>query len=136
MALLILFSEDAVGQILEVLDKRVKRDQFALKKKAWKTYIRLKREEEEDIDQYIDKFEECCADLMKVERDLDDEALALRLMESAGQRDELSQLVIIDIDEERDDIFDRTKQAMRKYIGSERAGISAKEDIKIKEVVI
>ena len=41
-----------------------------MKKKAWKTFIRLKREDEEDIDQYIDKFEECYADLMKVRRDL------------------------------------------------------------------
>ena len=129
------FSEDTVGQILEVSDKRFKRDQLALKKKASKTFIRLKREDEEDIDQYIDKFEECYADLMKVGRDLDDETLALQLMESAGLRDELSQLVITGIDEEKYDIFDQTKRAMRKYLGSERAGISAKGGIKIKEEV-
>ena len=92
------FSEDAVRQILEVLGKRFKRDQLALKKKAWKTFIRLKREDGEDIDQYIDKFEECYADLMKVGRDLDDKTLALQLMESAGLRVELSQLVITGID--------------------------------------
>ena len=46
---------------------------------------------------------------MKVERDLDNETLALQLMESAGLRDELSQLVITGIDEEREDIFDQTK---------------------------
>ena len=45
------FSEDAVAQILEVIDKRFKRDQLVLKEKAWKTFIRLKREDEEDIDQ-------------------------------------------------------------------------------------
>ena len=72
---------------------------------------------------------------MKVGRDLDDETLALQLMESAGLRDELSQLVITGIDKESDGIFDQTKRAMRKYLGSERAGISAKEDIKIKEEV-
>ena len=55
-----------------------------------------------------------------------DETLALQLMESAGLRDELSQLVITGIDEEREDVFDQTKRAMRKYLGSERAGISAK----------
>ena len=110
------FSEDAVGQILEVLDQRFKKDQLALKKKARKTFIRLKKEDEEDIDQYIDKFEECYADLMKVGRDLDDETLALQLMESVGLRDELSQLVITGIAEERDDIFDKTKRAMRKYL--------------------
>ena len=120
---------------MEALDKRFKRDQLALKKTAWKTFIRLKREDEEDIDQYIDKFEECYADFIKVGRDLDDETLALQLMESAGLRDELSQLVITGIDEERDDIFDQTERAMRKYLGSERAGISAKGDIKIKEEV-
>ena len=128
------FSEDAVGQILEVIDKRFKRDQLVLKKKAWKAFIGLKREDEEDIDQYIDKFEECYADLIKVGRDLDDETLALQLMDSAGIRDELSQLVITAIHEERDDIFDQTKQAMIKYLSSksERAGISAKGDIKEK----
>ena len=47
---------------------------------------------------------------MKVGRDLDDETLALQLMESAGLRDELSQLVITGIDEERDDIFDQTNE--------------------------
>ena len=31
-----------------------------------------------------DKFEECYADLMKVGRDLDDETLALQLMEGEG----------------------------------------------------
>ena len=82
-----------------------------MKKEAWKTFTRLKREEEEDIDQYIDKSEECFADLMKVGRDLNDESLAFQLMESAGLRDELSQLVIIGIDAERDDIFDQTKRA-------------------------
>ena len=95
----------------------------------------MTREDEEDIDQYTDKFEECYADLMKVGRDLDDGTPALQLMESAGLRDELSQLVITCIDEERDDIFDQTKRAMRKYLGSERAGISAKGDIKIIEEV-
>ena len=74
------FSEDAVGQIFEVLDKRFKKDQLVLKKKAWKTFIRLKREDEEDIDQYIATFEECYADLMKVGRDLDNKSLALQLM--------------------------------------------------------
>ena len=39
--------------------------------------IRLKREGEEDIDQYIDKSEECYVDVMKVGRDLDDETLSL-----------------------------------------------------------
>ena len=43
---------------------------------------------------------------MKVGRDLDDETLALRLMKSAGLREELSQLVITGIDEEREDIID------------------------------
>ena len=52
-----------------------------------------------------------------------------------GWGDELSQLVIAGIDEERDDIFDQTKRAIRKYLGSERAGISAKGHIKIKEEV-
>ena len=72
---------------------------------------------------------------MKVGRDLDDETLALQLMKSAGLREELSQLVITGIDEEREDIFDQTKRAMREYLGIERAGISAKGDIKIKEEV-
>ena len=73
---------------------------------------------------------------MKVGRDLDDETLVLQLIESAGLRDELSQLAITaGTDEEKADIFDQTKQAMRKYLGSERAGISAKGDIKIKEKV-
>ena len=67
---------------------------------------------------------------MIVGRDLDDETLALQLMESAGLRDELSQWVITGIDEEREDIFDQTKRAMRKYFGSEGAG-----DIKIKAEV-
>ena len=47
---------------------------------------------------------------MKVGRDLDDETLALQLMESAWLRDELSQLVITGTDEERDDIFDQSSK--------------------------
>ena len=43
--------------------------------------------------------------------------------------------MITGIDEEREDIFDQTKRAMRKYLGSERAGTSAKGDIKINEDV-
>ena len=65
---------------MEVLDKTFERDQLALRQKAWKTFIRLKRKDEEDIDQYIEKFVECYADLMKVGRDLDDDPLALQLM--------------------------------------------------------
>ena len=83
-----IFSDDAVGQILEVLDKR------------WKTFIRLKRDDEEDIDQNFDKFEECYAGLMKVGRNINNESLAFWLMESVGLRDKLSQLVITGIDEE------------------------------------
>ena len=69
---------------------------------------------------------------MKAERHLDDEILALQLMESAGLRDEFSQLVITGIDEERDDIFDQTKRAMKKYFGSERTGISGREIFELK----
>ena len=47
---------------------------------------------------------------MKVRRYLDDETPALQLMESAGLRDELSQLVITGTDEERHDIFDQTNE--------------------------
>ena len=46
---------------------------------------------------------------MEVGRDRDDETLALQLKGSAGLRNELSQLVITSIDEERDDIVDQTK---------------------------
>ena len=56
-----------------MLDKRFKEDDLALKKKAWNTFINLKREKEEEIDEYIDKYDEACANLRKVGRDLDDE---------------------------------------------------------------
>ena len=49
---------------------------------------------------------------MKVGRD--GETLALQLMGSAELKDELSQLAITGIDEEREDRFNQTKRAMRK----------------------
>ena len=70
---------------------------------------------------------------MEVGRDGDDETLALQLKGSAGLKDELRQLLITSIGEERDHIVDQTKRAMRRYLGGERAGISAKGDREIKE---
>ena len=86
----------------------------------------MNREDEEDIDQYIDKFEECFADLMKVGRDLDDQTLALQLMESAGLRDELNQWVITRIDEEREDTVCQTKRAIKEQV------LKQKETLKLK----
>ena len=51
---------------------------------------------------------------MKVRRDLDNETLVLQVMESAVLRGDMSLLVITGTDEEKDDIFDQTKRAMRK----------------------
>ena len=129
------FNEQCVEQILAVLDKRFKEDYLALKKKAWNTFINLKREKEEEIDEYIDKYDEECANFRKAGRDLDDETYALKLMDSAKLADDLSQLVISGIDDKQPEIYDQTKKATRKYLGSERSGISIKERIKVKDEV-
>ena len=121
------FSDNGVQQVLKTLDERFKEDQLVLKKKAWHAFIKTKREQGEEIDKYIDNFEENVANLNKVGRDLDDETLALQLMENASLTDELSQLVLSGIDEKRDNIFDQAKRSMRKYLGSAKTGLSVKE---------
>lgn len=62
------FSDDGVQQILKILDERFNEDQFALKKKAWHAFIKTKREQGEEIDMYIDNFEENVANLNKLGR--------------------------------------------------------------------
>ena len=85
-----------------------------------------KQEPEEEVDNYIDKYEENVANLRKLGRDLDEETLALQLMENASLTDELSQLVLTGIDEKQANIFDQTKRSMRKYLGSNKTGLSIK----------
>ena len=112
------FSDDGVQKILTVLDERFKEDQLALKKKAWHAFVNARREIDQEVDKYIDNYEENVANLRKLGRDLDDETLALQLMENASLTEELSQLVLSGIDETTQNIFDQTKQSMRKYLGS------------------
>ena len=120
------FGDNGVEEILNVFDERFKEDQLALKKKAWHSFINTKREPEEEVDNYIDKYEENVANLRKLGRDLDEETLALQLMENASLTDELSQLVLTGIDEKQANIFDQTKRSMRKYLGSNKTGLSIK----------
>lgn len=127
------FGDNGVKQILAVLDERFQEDQLALKKKAWHAFINTKRETDQEIDKYIDNYEENVASLRKLGRDLDDETLALQLMENASLTDELSQLVLSGIDEKKDNIFDQAKRSMRKYFGSDKTGLSVKGNITIKE---
>ena len=127
------FGADGVNEILKVLDERFQEDQLALKKKAWHAFINTKRDQEEEVDVYIDKYEENIANLRKLGRDLDDETLALQLMENATLSDELSQLVLSGIDEKQANIFDQTKRSMRKYLGSNKTGLSVKGNKVIKE---
>ena len=42
-------------------------------------------------------------------------------------------MVISGIDDKQPELYDQTKKAMRKYLGSERYGISIKERIKVKD---
>ena len=121
------FHEDCVEQIFAVLDKRFKEDDLALKKKAWNTFVTLKRETDQDIDEFIDKFDEACSNLRKAGRDLDEEIYALQLMESSNLSEELSQLVISGINDKQPEIYEQTKRAMRKYLGSEKSGLSITE---------
>ena len=127
------FSDDGVEQILTVLDARFKEDQLALKKKAWHSFIKTKRTQGEEIDTYIDNFEENVTNLRKLGRDLDDETLALQLMENASLSDEMSQLVLTGINEKANNIFDQAKRSMRKYMGSNKTGLSVNKGVTVKE---
>ena len=119
-----LFDDDCIEEILNVLDKRFKEDDLALKKKAWNHFVNLKRETGQDIDEFIDKYDEACSNLRKAGRDLDDETYALQLMESSNLTDDLSHLVISGINDKQPEIFEQTKRAMRKYLGSDKSGLS------------
>ena len=66
------FDDGCVEEILNVLDKRFKEDDLALKKKAWNHFVNLMRETGQDIDKFIDKYDEACSNLRKAGRDLDD----------------------------------------------------------------
>ena len=85
-----LFDDDCIEEILNVLDKLFKEDDLALKKKAWKHFVNLKRETGQDIDEFIDKYDVACSNLRKAGRDLDDETYALQLMESSNLTDNSS----------------------------------------------
>ena len=74
------FGDECVEQILAVLDKRFQRDKMAMKKKAWHSYVHLKRSKDQSIDQYIDCYDRACAELRKAGSDLGDEIGALQLM--------------------------------------------------------
>ena len=118
------YHENCVEQIITVLDKRFKEDDLAVKKKAWNYFVNLKREKDQDIDKFIDKFDEACSNLRKAGRDLDDETYALQLMESSNLTEELSDLVISGNNDKQPEIFEQTKRAMRKYLGSDKSGLS------------
>jgi len=68
-------------------------------------------------------------------RELDDETFALQLMESSNLSEELSQLVISGINDKQPEIFEQTKSTMRKYLGSDKTGLSVTEMVKEKERV-
>ena len=118
------FSDDGVTQITEILDERFLLDDLSVKKKAWQAFISIKRSEVDDIDTFIEKFDRACAELKIAGRDLDNEIYALQLLQSANLTEECSPLVITGIDENQADIFEQTKKSLRKYLGSEKSGVS------------
>ena len=64
------FGDDGVQQILDVLDSRFKQDQLSVKKKAWQAFVSLKRDEDDDVDVFLDEFDQACANLKISGRDL------------------------------------------------------------------
>ena len=121
------FSDDGVEQITNILDERFLLDDLSVKKKAWQAFLSIKKNEVDDIDTFIEKFDRACAELKIAGRDLDDEIYALQLLQSANLNEECSRLVITGIDEKKADvenIFEQTKKSLRKYLGSEISGVS------------
>ena len=119
------FGDDGVKQITDILDERFLLDDLSVKKKAWQAFISIKRSGLDDIDTFIEKFDRACAELKIAGRDLDNEIYALQLLQSANLTEECSRLVITGINEKEEDIFEQTKKALRKYLGSEKSGVSA-----------
>ena len=95
-----------------------------MKKKAWHSYVHLKRSKDQSIDDFIDNYDQACAELRKAGSDLGDEISALQLIESANLTDDVGHLVISGIDEEKGEVLDQTKASLRKFMKSDQCGMS------------
>ena len=115
-----IFSENAVNEIIAVLDKSFKSDDLTLMHRSWSSFINLKRGADESMDSYIDTFERKVSELKRDGIDLPEKVLAMQLLDAANIDAKDAQMVLTGVDYQRpDEMFSQMKRAIRKFFGEQ-----------------
>lgn len=92
------FASDSVDQIIRALDKSFKKDDLTLMHQSWSEFIRFKRDDGEDINEFLNKYERKAAALRRDKIVLPESVLAMQLIDSANMDRKEVQMVLTAVD--------------------------------------
>ena len=125
---------DAVNQIFKVLDKIFLEDDLISLYETWKTFTHFVKTNQ-TIEEFIDLFDQNIKKLKLKGIELPQKVLALQILDAAKLEQNERQIVLTGVNfNEKEQMFDQMKIALRKYIGS--SSKSAEERPTVKEEVL
>ena len=95
---IVLENEDAVTQILKVLDNIYKRDDLSLTFETWSTFIKFRKKDTDSMAQFITNYDRKVNELKRDGIVLPETVLALQLLESVYPERKERQLVLTVVD--------------------------------------
>ena len=113
-------SDDAVKQILKVLDKVYKKDDLSLTFETWSTFIRLRRKDTDNMVQYITNYDRKVSELKRDGIELPETVLASQLLESVCLDKKERQLVLTAVDySQKETMYEQMRMALIKFQGED-----------------
>ena len=113
-------NEDAVSQILKVLDNICKRDDLSLTFETWSTFIKLRKKDTDSMAQFITNYDRKVNELKRDGIVLPETVLALQLQESVYLERKERQLVLTAVDySQKETMYEQMRKALINFQGEE-----------------
>ena len=126
--------EQAVNKIFQVLDKWYGKDDLSATFEAWKAFKNFQRNNDQNIEIFMSNYDRTVKELQKHGVKLPEVILGMQLLDSANLDIKEKQIVLTAVDyNEKGEIYDQMKRAIKKFIGN--ANIENDKMIKIKEEI-
>ena len=131
-------SDDAVKQILKVLDKVYKKDDLSLTFETWSTFIRLRRKDTDNMVQYITNYDRKVSELKRDGIELPETVLAFQLLESVCLEKKERQLVLTAVDyPQKETMYEQMRKALIKFQGEDITTLKGSNvTFKVKEELV
>ena len=112
-------NEEAITKIFKILDKWYGKDDLSATFDAWKRFKIFERKEDETIEQFMSNYDKTVKELQKFGVKLPEIILGMQLLDSAKLDTKEKQIVLTGVDyNEKGEIYDQMKMAIKKFIGN------------------